>query len=492
MYCVKCKIKTDSKNTLLVKSKNNRSMLTGYCIVCGTKKCSFIKSTNGNGILNNLIGNLPVELHLPAEKGEYVIDGSFNNLKKYSYCGPGTKYQHRVREGYQGINELDSMCKLHDQFYDENQDTKTRNISDVALAHRANEIATDPKYDMKQRRDAKFVSVILKNKARFGLGIQKNLHSTKESFQQLAEELHKPIRKKFKRRHVITKGIDDVWSCDLVEMQEWSRDNKGYRYILNVVDVFSKYAWSIPLKDKTGLTVLKALKDIIKISNRKCKHIWVDKGKEFYNKHFDEWLKENDIVRYSTYGEHKSAVVERFNRTLKTEMWKRFTANNTRNWIDMLDNLMKKYNNKVHSSIGMTPIDASKEENVTKVFVYIDKKHESPTKRVRKFKVGDIVRISRIKQLFERGFHPNWTEEIFTVVEVKNTIPITYKLKDSSGEILDGSFYNEELQKTEQKVYRIEKVIRKKKIDGAEHALVKWLGYNKKYNEWIPMKNIVS
>jgi len=118
------------------------------------------------------------------------------------------------------------------------------------------------------------------------------------------------VKRKFQRRQVLVSEIDDIWGCDLVKMQEWSRDNKGYRYMLNVIDVFSKFAWSRPLKDKTGLTVLNALKEIIKHSQRKPAHIWVDKGKGFYNKHFDEWLKENNIVRYSTYGEQKSVVVE--------------------------------------------------------------------------------------------------------------------------------------------------------------------------------------
>ena len=136
-------------------------------------------------------------------------------------------------------------------------------------------------------------------------------------FEELAEELHKPVRRKFPRRHVDASGIDDIWGCDLVEMQEWSKKNKGYRYMLNVIDVFSKYAWSIPLKDKKGETATEAFKAIVKKSNRIPRKIWVDKGKEFYNKNMDEWLQENNIIRYSTYGEHKSVVVERFNRTLK-------------------------------------------------------------------------------------------------------------------------------------------------------------------------------
>jgi hypothetical protein len=180
MYCVKCKQKTDSNNIISAVSKNNRKMLKGICSVCGCKKSSFIKSETGKGLGNTIIkaiGKLG-ELHLPADKGEYVSNGSFNGLQKYSYCGPGTKYDQRVKEGYNGINELDSMCKLHDQFYKENQDrpTATRNVSDIALAHRANEIANDVRFDDAQRRDAKFVDLIMKNKARFGLGLKsKNL-----------------------------------------------------------------------------------------------------------------------------------------------------------------------------------------------------------------------------------------------------------------------------------------------------------------------------
>jgi hypothetical protein len=148
--------------------------MQGNCSICNTKKYSFIKTGEGIGDLLNKgiakLGDLGVELHLPAREGEYVPNGSFNNLPKYSYCGPGTKYEQRNREGYKGINELDSMCKLHDQYYNENDDVASRNISDIALAHRAKEIASSPKYDDVQRKFANFVSNILKQKARFGLG----------------------------------------------------------------------------------------------------------------------------------------------------------------------------------------------------------------------------------------------------------------------------------------------------------------------------------
>ena len=257
--------------------------------------------------------------------------------------------------------------------------------------------------------------------------------------------------------------------------------------MLNVIDVFSKYAWSIPMKNKTGVTTLEAFRKIAKEFGRIPQHLWVDKGLEFYNKDVNSWLKENNIIMYSTYSEHKSVVVERFNRTLKEMMWKRFTAENTRNWIDMLDKLLHSYNNKVHSTIRMTPVKASKKESEIKVLQNIIHKTRPMRMRKARLKVGDKVRISRMKSTFEKGYLPNWTEQLYIVEKVQETIPVTYKIKNLLGEEIEGSFYEEELQKSQQEVYRVEKVIRKKKINGVDHALVKWSGYNEKFNEWMPV-----
>lgn len=273
-------------------------------------------------------------------------------------------------------------------------------------------------------------------------------------------------------------------------MREWEKQNKGYKYMLNVIDVFSKYAWSIPMKNKTAETTLNAFKKIVKDSGRIPKHLWVDKGLDFYNKYMTEWLNENNIIRYSTYSEHKSVVVERFNRTLKEMMWKRFTAENTRNWIDILDGLIFKYNNKLHSTIGMSPVKASQKENKIKVLQNTLDKTKPNMKNKPKFKVGDKVRISRTKAIFEKGYLPNWSEELYVVDKVQKTLPESYKLKDTLGELIEGSFYQQELQKSNQEIYRVEKVVRKKKINGVEHGLVKWSGYNEKHNQWIPVKEL--
>jgi hypothetical protein len=201
-------------------------------------------------------------------------------------------------------------------------------------------------------------------------------------------------------------------------------------------------------------------------------------------------LKENNIIRYSTYSEHKSVVVERFNRSLKEMMWKRFTAENTRNWIDMVDDLMKKYNNRIHSTIGMTPVQASEKESEGRVLENTINNSRYIKKGKAPFKVGDKVRISRTKTIFEKGYLPNWSEELYVIDQVQKTTPVTYKLKDTLGELIEGSFYHQELQKSKQEVYRVEKVIRKKKIDGVEHALVKWSGYNEKHNQWLPVREL--
>ena len=134
---------------------------------------------------------------------------------------------------------------------------------------------------------------------------------------QLANELHKPIIKKFNKRKVHSLFKDNIWGVDLADMQLLSNFNKGFRFLLCVIDIFSKYAWVVPLKDKKGVSIVNAFQIILKESNRKPYKIWVDKGSEFYNNSFKKCLKDNDIEMYSTNNEGKSVIAERFIRTLK-------------------------------------------------------------------------------------------------------------------------------------------------------------------------------
>ena len=306
--------------------------------------------------------------------------------------------------------------------------------------------------------------------------------------QQLAEELHKPIRRKFKTRKVIVNHIDEIWSADLVFMDKLSKWNKGFKYLLTVIDVFSKFAWVVPLKDKKGSSITTAFADIIKTYKRKPEYLWVDKGSEFYNKTFKEWLLQNDIELYSTFNEGKAVIIERFNRTLKSRMYKQFTIQNNTIWYNIIDKLVDEYNKTKHGSIKLTPVEASKKKNHGLVYFNLYGDIEA-LKQKPKFKIGDMVRISKYKRkVFDKGYTPNWSEEVFTVDKIQYTNPITYKLKDLRGEDIQGSFYELELLKAEQEVFRIDKVIRrdyKKK-----QALVSWKGYSDDFNTWIPMKDL--
>ena len=235
--------------------------------------------------------------------------------------------------------------------------------------------------------------------------------------QQLADELHKPITRNFQKRLVVSNGIDDIWAADLVEMQKFSKWNKGIKYLLMVIDVFSKYGWIRGLKDKKTETVSKAFDDIFK-SKRKPQMLWTDKGSEFISKHFKDFLKREGIRLYHTENEEKSSVVERWNKTMKNRMWKMFTTNNNTVYWDKIDKLVNDYNNSRHSSIKMTPVEASKNKNKKIVWsnLYGDLIYLKPGKS--KFVIGDHVRISKYKRtVFDKGYTPNWTEEYLLLIK---------------------------------------------------------------------------
>jgi transposase InsO family protein len=326
-----------------------------------------------------------------------------------------------------------------------------------------------------------------------------------EYMKAIADEIHKPFRKTFPRRSVHAAYKDEVWSMDLVDMSEWKAVNDGEKYILTVVDVFTRYAWAKPMKTKSAIDTFAAFIAIVEESGRKPKKLWVDQGAEFYNSVFKKWMATRNqavpdsAVMYSTFGESKSVIVERFNRTLKTRMWYEFTKENTRRWVDMLPDLLKWYNTRVHSKLKMSPMEASKRKNQTKVDEIMNPVNEdqSGIKRKTKYEVGEVVRISRVKGIFEKGYLPNYSREVFTIVESQvpynSDEPIVYKLKDRSGKVLTGSFYEQELGKVKYPdILLVEKVLKTKKIDGKPHSLVKWLGYPESMNSWLPNSDIID
>ena len=157
--------------------------------------------------------------------------------------------------------------------------------------------------------------------------------------EQLAEEIHKPIIRKFKKRKVYSAFKDNIWGADLADMQLISKFNKGFRFLC-VTDIFSKYAWVVPLKDKKGVSILNAFQKSLKKSNRKPNKIWVDRGGEFYNNSFKKWLQDNDIAMYSTHNEEESVVAARFIKTIKNKIYKYMTSVSKNVYIDKLDDIV--------------------------------------------------------------------------------------------------------------------------------------------------------
>ena len=363
----------------------------------------------------------------------------------YSACGLFTRHKERIKEfkrtgdtRYVYRNELDKACFQHDSAYADHKDLINRTEVDKVLKDKAYDIASNPEYDGYQRGLASMVYKFFDKKST-GSGFKKLKNTTKPSSSILADELHKPAIRKFKKRKVYSQFKDNIWGVDLADMQSLSRKNKGIKYLLCAIDLYSKYAFVIPLENKKGISVTNGFNKIIKQSNRKPNKIWVDQGGEFYNNVFKKWLSDNDIIMYSTYNEGKSVVAERFIRTLKTKLYKHMTAIGKNVYYDVLNDIVYKYNNTKHSTIKMKPIDVGNNKRV-----YIDEHNEKHSR----FKVGDRVRISKFKNTFAKGYTPNWSSEIFIADKVNDTVPYTYNLKDLNDEEILGSFYDRELQKT--------------------------------------------
>lgn len=305
------------------------------------------------------------------------------------------------------------------------------------------------------------------------------------SKEALVNELHRSARRNFKRRRVIMKGIDDLWQADLVEMQPYAKLNHGYRYLLVVIDTFSKFAWVVPCKTKNALDVSKSFQSILNTSKRSPTNLHTDNGTEFYNKNFKYIIDKYKINHYSTYSVMKASIVERLNRTLKNKMWKQFSLQGSYKWESILPLIVNEYNNTKHSKILMSPINVNKaNEKMLLNTVYNNIKIAGPAK----LKIHDFVRISKFKGMFEKGYTPNWSTELFKIIKVQITNPVTYLLEDLQNRPITGGFYEHELQKTNiSDVYLVEKILKRK----GSKAYVKWLGISSDQNSWIEMKDII-
>ena len=412
--------------------------------------------------IHKVITGNPITNNLMKPWGSNAKPNSLRGKLFNRYTGPGNPVQQQVDfNPYTGqiykvydppSSKNDRCSMLHDVKY-----TVAENIGRDSKDIKNRKLDADKEWldCFKPRSPYDMLAYsAIKSKRTLGLGNNPN--------EILSNELHKPKRINFERRRVISNHIDHIWGIDLITMIKYSKQNNNYKYILTVIDFFSKFSFCYPLKNKNYNEIINSFKDIFKKSKRKPKMIQSDEGSEFTNKQVQKFFNDNNIKWYHTYNRDiKCSICERFNRTILNKIYKNFTLNNNTIWIKDLNKLVKEYNNSYHRTIKMKPINASKKSNENIVrknynFEIINKKP--------KFSIGDKVRISLLKNTFEKGYTSNWSEEIYIIDDLKSSNVHYYYLKDLNGEKIDGMFYQEELLKTNMKendLYIIEKLSKK-------------------------------
>lgn len=301
---------------------------------------------------------------------------------------------------------------------------------------------------------------------------------------QVVKELHRDARRNFPRRRSVMRGIADTLQADLIEMPS----DRNMKYCLTVIDTFSKRAYVRPLKTKTGVEVTQAMKSVLDSIGRPVKNLQVDMGKEFYNGEMSRLLERYKVNRYSTFSAMKAAIVERFNRTLKKKIYQQFSLRGNYKWVDIIQELVNEYNGSWHRTIKMAPEDVNSDNEQQLLDTVYNYKKEIPLINETKFKVGDHVRLSKYKNVFEKGYLPNWTTEVFVVNKIQHTDPTTYLLVDWEGNEIKGGVYGEEMQLVKYPdVYLVEKILRRKK----DKVYVKWLGFGNEHNSWINANDVL-
>jgi len=324
---------------------------------------------------------------------------------------------------------------------------------------------------------------------------------------QDAYTLHRPRRVRFKRLKTIAAGLNDHYQCDLSDMKSLVKYNGKYRYILSCVDVLSRRAMNVAIKNKNGKAIVEGFKRIFK-SNPYPKYLQSDRGGEFSAKEVTAYLKKHHVHPYTS-GDYvvKASLVERYQKTLKTMLHRYFTRFGTYKYVDVLPEITEIYNNTPHTSTGVAPnsVNYKNQGKIWRVLHWDDftklsmTKKKKVTKRKKRvgnrlgdFDVGDRVRVSASPTAsFLKGFRGVWSREVF-VIHSKSTplwTEATYRIKDQNDELIDGRFYAAELKKVDKtgsgSYYAIDKILKSEGTGAKRRYYVSWVGYGKKFRSWI-------
>ena len=308
--------------------------------------------------------------------------------------------------------------------------------------------------------------------------------------------MHRSANKKFRRNRVMVTGIDDQWEMDLMDMVLYAKENDNVRYVLLIIDVFSKFIWLRALKNKTGAEVKEAIQDVLN-DNRRPSRVRTDKGKEFLAGTIQRFFKEQDIRHFTSHNELKANISERAIKTIKAKIQRYMTYKQTFRFIDHLQDFAYSYNSTRHSSIGMAPENVSKENEVRVWHRLYWPSVQLQTKSTRfKFEVGDYVRLTYLRRTFQREYDQKWTGEIFEVSRkyIRGGLPI-YNVQDFNREDIQGSFYQDELQRViikDDQLWKVDKILKQRKRKGKTEYLIRWLYWPKSFDSWVDASDIVD
>ena len=367
-------------------------------------------------------------------------------------------------------NVLDKIASRHDICYE----LKPRNkgLCDRIMVK---EIDNTPYKDRPWGTFA--IKQIINTKQKLGMG--------NFTMEDLSQELNKPVINKFERKKVIVNHIDEIHSCDIVDMVKYSKVNRGFKYVFTNIDVFSKYAWSFPIKSKKISDIKPCFEKIFK--QRRPKYIWSDQESASFSKEMLKFFEDHNMKIYYTHSNLKAVIIERFNRSLRELMMKKFVKSNNTVWYNILPEIIKTYNNRYHRTIKMKPINVNKtnEKYIKNNYYTYDVTNKKP-----KYKINNLVRISlKRRELFDKPTgNIKWSEELFKIYKINKTNVITYQLKDMNDEIIEGQFYEKERQSTKNITgeYIIEKIL---KTNG-NNIFVKWRSYDSSFNSWVNKSDI--
>ncbi len=317
--------------------------------------------------------------------------------------------------------------------------------------------------------------------------------SSKSWALQAANELHRPVRLNFPRRKIIVTSLDQEWSSDLLDMSSFSKKNDGFKWVCLIIDVFSRFLWLRPMKNKKQKSVIEAFKQVFKESGVQPKrYLWTDMGGEYTGNEMKSFLKNHNIKLIHCFGTHKAAMSERYVLFCKNNLYRKMTEFNTENWVKFLPDIAQKHNTTRHRLLKLTPENARlpinnywvMKRNLERKEPRLTAKKRKKNKKI-KFKINDLVRISKSRNVFSKSYTTNWSLEQFRIRKIIHSLPPTFLLKDAKDQNIIGAFYSQEIQKSTQEIfYHHTLKTRKNKKTGKKEHLISWQGFPASYNSW--------